>query len=80
MILMKTISIEQAFKYPFHFLIVSDNQGEPYSWQTKYLSDSEIYISIDESISGTIYLADKKNIYLSDNYGKQLHSNINIGI
>ena len=50
-------------------LIVSNNKGEPFSWQTKYSSDSEIFISIDESTSGTIYLADKKNIFISTNYG-----------
>jgi len=50
-------------------LRVSSNLGEPFSWQTKYSSDSEIFISIDESISGTIYLADKRNIFLSTDYG-----------
>ncbi|MGB5289347.1 MAG: T9SS type A sorting domain-containing protein, partial [Ignavibacteriaceae bacterium] len=50
-------------------LRVSPNNGEPFSWQTKYSSDSEIYISIDESTSGTIYLADKKNILVSTDYG-----------
>ena len=58
-----------TFKYPFHFLIVSDNQGEAFSWETKYSSDSEIFISIDESTSGTIYLADKKNILISTDFG-----------
>lgn len=50
-------------------LIVSDNLGEPFSWQTKYSSDSKIFISNDESISGTIYLADKKNIFVSTDFG-----------
>ena len=50
-------------------LRVSPNNGEPFSWQTKYSSDTEIFISIDESISGTIYLADKKNIFVSTDYG-----------
>jgi hypothetical protein len=58
-----------TFKYPFHFLIVSGNQGEAFSWQTKYSSDSEIFISNDESVSGTIYLADKKNIFISTDFG-----------
>ena len=48
---------------------VSPNNGEPFSWQTKYSSDSEIFISNDESTSGTIYLADKKNIFISTDYG-----------
>jgi len=50
-------------------LRASPNKGEAFSWQTKYSSDSEIYVSIDESISGTIYLADKKNIFVSTDYG-----------
>jgi hypothetical protein len=58
-----------TFEYPFHSLIISDNQGEPFSWQTKYSSDSKISISNDESVSGTIYLADKKNIFVSTDYG-----------
>ena len=53
-------------------LRVSPNNGEPFSWQTKYSSDSEIFISNDESISGTIYLADKKNILVSTDYGDNL--------
>jgi hypothetical protein len=50
-------------------LRVSPDKGEAFSWQTKYSSYSEIFISIDESISGTIYLADKKNILVSSDYG-----------
>ncbi|MBT8383667.1 MAG: T9SS type A sorting domain-containing protein, partial [Ignavibacteria bacterium] len=50
-------------------LRVSDNKGEPFSWETKYSSDSEIFVSNDGSISGLIYLADKKNILVSSDYG-----------
>jgi hypothetical protein len=50
-------------------LVVSDNQGEAFSWQTKYSSDSKIIISNYASVSGTIYLADKKNILVSTDYG-----------
>ena len=50
-------------------LIVSDNLGEQFSWETKYSSDSEIYISIDDSRSGYIYLANEKNIFKSTDYG-----------
>ena len=49
-------------------LRISSNKGEQFSWQTKYASDTEIFISNDESISGTIYLADKKNILISTDY------------
>ena len=50
-------------------LRVSPNNGEPFSWQTKYSSDPRNFYSNDESISGTIYLADKKNIFVSTDYG-----------
>jgi hypothetical protein len=50
-------------------LRVSSNKGEAFSWQTKYSSESEIFISIDETTSGTIYLADNKNIFVSTDYG-----------
>jgi hypothetical protein len=50
-------------------LRISLNNGEALSWQTKYSSDSKIFISIDETTSGTIYLADKKNILVSTDYG-----------
>jgi hypothetical protein len=50
-------------------LRVSPNKGEPFSWSTKYSSDSEIFISFDEATSGTIYLADKKNILVSTDFG-----------
>ena len=65
-----------------YVLRISDNKGEPFSWQTKYTSGSEIFISGDESVSGKIYLADKKNILVSSDYGnnfnlyKTLESNI----
>jgi hypothetical protein len=54
-------------------LRISDNKGEPFSWQTKYTSGSEIFISLNESVSGTIYLADKKNIFLSTDYGNNFN-------
>jgi hypothetical protein len=54
-------------------LEVSNNNGEPFSWQTKYTSDSKIYISVDESTSGTIYLADKKNILVSTDFGNNFN-------
>jgi hypothetical protein len=50
-------------------LRASPNKGEAFSWQTKYSSDSKIFISNDESVSGTIYLADKKNILVSTDFG-----------
>jgi hypothetical protein len=55
--------------YSERTLRVSPNKGEAFSWQTKYSSDTKIFISSDESTSGTIYLADKKNILISTDYG-----------
>ncbi len=52
-----------------NFLIVSDNQGSAYSWQLKYSSDSKIFICVDGSNTGGLYLADQKDIYLSTDYG-----------
>ena len=46
-------------------LIVSDNLGEQFSWETKYSSDSKIFISNDKSVSGTIYLAEEKYFCLN---------------
>ena len=54
-------------------LKVSDNLGEQFSWEEKYFSENSIYISVDYSISGTIYLANKKNIYLSTDYGENFN-------
>jgi hypothetical protein len=55
--------------YSNQTLRISPNNGEPFSWENKYSSDTEIFISNDKSISGTIYLADKKNILVSTDYG-----------
>jgi hypothetical protein len=65
------IHIYRAFKTNYHNYVISisSNNGEPFSWQTKYSSDTKIFISNDESVSGTIYLADNKNILVSTDYG-----------
>lgn len=56
-------------KYGERILKVSSSNGSPFSWIEKFSSSNKIYLSIDQNISGTIYVADKKNIYLSTNYG-----------
>ncbi|NNJ51764.1 MAG: T9SS type A sorting domain-containing protein [Ignavibacteriaceae bacterium] len=61
--------VSSDHRYNQYVLRVSDNKGEPFSWETKYSSDSEIFVSNDGSISGLIYLADKKNILVSSDYG-----------
>lgn len=52
-----------------YYLSISENNGEPFSWQVKYSSNDPIFVSIDTSQSGAIYLADGKNIFYSSDYG-----------
>ena len=52
-----------------YYLSASDNQGEPFSWSIKYLSNDPIFFSNDESQSGAIYLADGNKIMFSSDYG-----------
>ena len=51
-------------------LSVSNNQGNAFSWTNRFSSIGELYVSVDYSQAGTIYLADKKNIYFSNNFGE----------
>jgi hypothetical protein len=53
----------------YNSLIVSNNNGEAFSWTEKYLGSSAIFVSVDYSQSGKIYLAEGKRIYVSENYG-----------
>ncbi|MDT3695736.1 MAG: T9SS type A sorting domain-containing protein [Ignavibacterium sp.] len=56
--------------YPgIYYLSISDNKGEPFSWQIKYESIDPIFITIDEYQSGAIYLADGNKIMYSSDYG-----------
>ena len=50
-------------------LRVSDNEGNTFSWTEKYSSSNPIYVSVDYSQSGSIYLADRKYIYHSTDFG-----------
>ena len=52
-----------------NYFSVSNNKGEANTWTKKYSSTNNLYISIDDSISGTIYLADGNKILLSTDYG-----------
>ncbi|MFA6596712.1 MAG: T9SS type A sorting domain-containing protein [Ignavibacteriaceae bacterium] len=49
---------------------VSDQNGNAFSWKKIWESDRKVFISFDQSLSGTIYLAEGKNIYVSSDYGK----------
>jgi len=55
--------------YPNCNLKRSANQGNAFTWQTLYEADNDILISLDESQSGAIYLADGNKIMFSSDYG-----------
>ncbi len=48
---------------------VSNNKGEAYTWTKTYQSENPLYISIDPSVTGLVYLADGRKIYKSGNNG-----------
>ena len=58
-----------SWTFPDKALKRSSSQGNAFTWQTVYTSNNDIYISIDNSQSGAVYLADGKNIFYSSNYG-----------
>jgi hypothetical protein len=54
--------------YVYNFL-VSNNSGNAYSWQVKLTSTSLLYLSVDNTIAGSVYLATGKYIYHSTDFG-----------
>jgi hypothetical protein len=50
-------------------LLVSNNSGENNSWQSKFTSPVPIYVSIDYSAAGSVYMATGKNIFISTDFG-----------
>ena len=68
-----------------YILTVSNNRGNAFSWTRRFSSTSKLFISVDYSQPGAIYLAGGKYIYVSNNFGesfslyKTLNRNI-IGI
>lgn len=58
-----------ASNYPTRLLKGSSDQGNAFTWQTLYEADNDILISLDESQSGVIYLADGNKIMFSSDYG-----------
>jgi hypothetical protein len=54
-------------------LSVSNSRGDSSSWQGKYFSKNNIYITTNNSKSGTVYLADGKNIFVSNDYGNSFN-------
>ncbi len=55
--------------YGGYSLNVSNNKGDANSWTETYQSENPIYISIDSTQSGVVYLADGRSIYKSVNNG-----------
>ena len=58
--------IQNQADYKF---LVSNNSGNANSWQVKLTSTLPIYVSIDITVSGSIYLATGKYIYHSSDFG-----------
>ena len=55
--------------YNEYIFSVSDNSGNQFSWTKTFESNLPIYISIDNSLSGVIFLSTGRYIYKSNNYG-----------
>jgi hypothetical protein len=59
-------------------LFVSNNLGEQFSWEIKYTrqpgSGAYFYFSVDNSNSGTIFIAENKNIIVSTDYSNNFTS------
>ncbi len=60
---------EHSTGYPNRSLKASANQGNAFTWQNIYNSNNSFFLSLDESQSGAIYLADGKRIFYSFDYG-----------
>jgi len=51
-------------------LMVSNNNGNAFSWSNKYESNNKLYFAQDNNQQGSVYLADGKNVLSSNNYGE----------
>jgi Secretion system C-terminal sorting domain len=51
------------------YLSVSDSAGIKNSWQIRYRSGLQMYLTVDYAKTGTIYLTDSDSIFESTNYG-----------
>jgi len=54
---------------PSNVFKVSAQQGNPFTWQTIYETSNQLFVCLDESQSGAIYLADGNKIMYSSDYG-----------
>jgi len=57
-----TSSTESAF-------LVSDGNGDPFTWNLKLATPGKIWFTLDEQFSGEVYYSYKKNIYKSTDFG-----------
>jgi hypothetical protein len=57
-----------------YYLSVSDSVGEVNSWQVVYRNDDLFFVTIDDSVSGTVYLTDEQTIYYSTDYAQTFSS------
>lgn len=55
--------------YGGYSLNVSNNKGNAFTWTKTYQSENPIYVTIDSTQSGVVYLADGRKIYKSVNNG-----------
>jgi hypothetical protein len=55
--------------YPTYSVKRSAVQGNAFTWENIYSSQNVLYLCLDESQSGAIYLADGNKIMFSSNYG-----------
>lgn len=55
--------------YGGYALNVSNNKGDAFTWTKTYQSENPIFITIDSTQSGVIFLADGRSIYKSINNG-----------
>jgi hypothetical protein len=55
--------------YGGYSLNVSNNKGNAFTWTKTYQSENPIYVAIDSTQSGVLYLADGRKIYKSVNNG-----------
>jgi Secretion system C-terminal sorting domain len=53
--------------------LVSGNSGNANSWQVKIISTSPIFVSVDNSVAGSVYIATGKDIWHSTNFGNAFY-------
>ena len=55
--------------YPNRTIKVSAQQGNAFTWQTIYSTNRDLYLTLDDSQTGTIYIAEGNRILKSADYG-----------